>query len=234
MTLPGPVLGLVPARGGSKGIPGKNLKPLGGRPLLRWTLDAARAAGVCDRLVLTTDSDEIAAAGRAGGAEVPFLRPAELARDETPMKPVIAHALDALAAEGFTPWAVLLLQPTAPLRRPELLREALATLATTGADAVVSVVPVPEHYLPHFVLKLDHGRLRFFLPEGERITRRQDAPRAYSRDGSVYAFRADSFRRHGSIYGEDCRPLLLAESEGVNLDSEDDWRRAEALIAARG
>ena len=113
----GGVLGLVPARGGSKGLPGKNARELAGRPLLAYTAEAARASGVIDRLVLSTDAADIAGAGRAAGLEVPFMRPAALAADDTPMLPVIRHAVDALAAGGWQPEIVVLLQPTSPLRR---------------------------------------------------------------------------------------------------------------------
>src|SRR5918999_4032681 len=130
----GPVLALVPARGGSKGIPGKNLRLLGGRTLIEYAAAAARDSGVVDRAVLTTDSEEIAAIGRRAGLDVPFLRPASLAADDTPMQPVVEHALAALAEDGFVPDIVLLLQPTSPLRTPDHLRRAVAALRETNAD----------------------------------------------------------------------------------------------------
>ena len=117
--MPGKVLGIIPARGGSKGIPGKNMRLLGGKPLLAYSIEAARASGVIDRLILSTDSEEIAALGREFGAEIPFMRPAELAADDTPMQAVLEHALAGLDEQGWRAEIVVLLQPTAPLRRPE-------------------------------------------------------------------------------------------------------------------
>jgi CMP-N,N'-diacetyllegionaminic acid synthase len=228
-----PILGLVPARAGSKGIPGKNLRLLAGRPLVAHAIEAARASGIVDRVVVSTDSEEIAAAGRAAGAEVPFLRPAALATDEAPMLPVVLHAVAELEREGWSPAVVVLLQPTAPLRRPEHIRAAIRLLERTGCDAVVSVVAIPAHYAPDFALKVVGDRLEFFLPEGARTTRRQDARPAYSRDGSVYAVRRDVLVTQQSLYGRDCRPLVLPRSESANLDDPEDWARAEALLRAR-
>ncbi|HTG43999.1 MAG TPA: acylneuraminate cytidylyltransferase family protein, partial [Verrucomicrobiae bacterium] len=124
------LLGIIPARGGSKGIPGKNIKLLGGKPLLAYTAWAARQAAVCSRLILTTDSQEIAAAGRDCGIEVPFLRPPDLARDDTAMLPVLQHAVRHMRASGFHPDATVILQPTAPFRQPEDLIQGFRLLCS--------------------------------------------------------------------------------------------------------
>ena len=228
-----PVLGLVPARGGSKGVPGKNLKPLAGHSLLDYTARAARESGVIDRLVLSTDSADIADAGRRAGLEVPFLRPAMLAADDTPMAPVIQHALAELSRQGWSPEIVVLLQPTSPLRRPNHIREAVTLLRDTGADSVVTVVEVPRHLSPDYVMRIEHGRLQPFLPEGKRVTRRQDARPAYARDGTVYAFFRATIEKTGGIYGEDCRPLLIDSRDSLSIDSPADWDEAERLLARR-
>ncbi len=227
------VLGVVPARSGSKGVPGKNIRPLAGRPLLEYAARAARESRVIDRLVLSTDSPEIADAGRRAGLEVPFLRPAALAEDDTPMLPVLRHAIDTLAAGGWEADVVVLLQPTSPLRRPEHIRDAVARLRETGADSVVTVVEVPRHLSPDYVMRIDDGALRPFLPEGAQITRRQDARQAYSRDGTVYAFRRATLDRFGNIYGDDCRPLIIDPAESLSIDSPADWDTAERLLAGR-
>lgn len=227
------VLGIVPARSGSKGVPGKNIRPIAGRPLLEYTARAAGESRVIDRLVLSTDSEEIADAGRRAGLEVPFLRPAALAGDDTPMLPVLRHAIDTLAAGGWEPEIVVLLQPTSPLRRPEHIRDAVARLRETGADSVVTVVEVPRHLSPDYVMRIDEGVLRPFLPEGARITRRQDARPAYSREGTVYAFRRATLDRFGNIYGDDCRPLIIDPAESLSIDSPADWDAAERLLAER-
>ena len=227
------VLGLVPARAGSKGVPGKNLRPLAGRTLLDYTAAAARESGVLTRTVLSTDSEEIAEAGRRAGLEVPFLRPADLAQDDTPMLPVILHAVEALEREGWAPDAIVLLQPTSPLRQPSHIRSALQQLVDSSADSVVSVVELPRHLSPDYVMRIDDGVLRPFLPEGERVARRQDARRAYSREGTVYAFWRQTLQRFGNIYGADCRPLVIDSSESLSIDSQEDWDAAERRMAGR-
>ena len=227
------VLGIVPARGGSKGVPGKNVRPLAGRPLLEYTVAAARASGVVDRLVLSTDSIEIAEVGQRAGLEVPFLRPATLAADDTPMLPVIRHALDALASSGWQAEMVVLLQPTSPLRRGEHVRDAVQLLRDTDADSVVTVVELPRHLSPDYVMRIEDGRLRHFLPEGARLTRRQDARAAYSRDGTVYASWVRTIERTGSLYGDDCRPLIIDPRDSLSIDSPADWDAAERMLAAR-
>lgn len=227
------VLGIVPARGGSTGVPGKNVRPLAGHTLLDYTARSARESGVLDRVILSTDSPEIADAGRRAGLEVPFMRPAALAGDDTPMLPVVQHALESLARGGWSPEMIVLLQPTSPLRRPDHIRDAVTTLRATKADSIVTVVEVPRHLSPDYVMRIDEGRLQPFLPEGARVTRRQDARPAYSRDGTVYAFWRATLERFGGIYGDDCRPLLIDAQESLSIDSPADWDAAERLLAGR-
>ncbi len=225
------VLGIVPARGGSKGVPGKNVRPLAGHTLLEYTARAARESGVLDRVILSTDAPAIADAGRLAGLEVPFMRPAALAADDTPMLQVVQHALDALARGGWSPDIVVLLQPTSPLRQAAHIRDAVTTLRETKSDSVVTVVEVPRHLSPDYVMRIDEGRLTPFLPEGARVTRRQDARPAYSRDGTVYAFRRSTIEQLGGIYGNDCRPLIIDTSDSLSIDSQSDWDEAERRLA---
>ncbi len=226
------VLGIVPARGGSKGVPRKNVRMLAGRPLLAYTAAAAKASGVCDRIVLSTDDPDIEAVGRACGLEVPFLRPAELATDESAMLPVLQHVLEMLAREPWRPDIVLVLQPTSPLRQPEHIRRAVEHLQESGADSVVTVVEIPRHLSPDYVMRIESGRLHPFLADGARVTRRQDARPAYVRDGTVYACWRQTIERFGNIYGNDCRPLLVDPRESLSIDSIDDWNEAERRLAA--
>lgn len=224
------ILGIIPARGGSKGIPGKNIRMLGGKPLIYYAAQAAKESGLVNRLILTTDSAEIAEVGRKLGIETPFIRPAHLAQDNTPMFPVIEHALQFVENEGWQPDIILLLQPTAPLRQADHLRVAVNLLVEAKCDAVASVIEVPQHYVPDFVLRLEEGRLKPFLDGGEKVTRRQDARAAYSRDGTVYAFWRDVFVNKHSIYGDDCRPLLIPRDMSCNLDTMEDWGEVEQKI----
>ncbi|HXD19212.1 MAG TPA: acylneuraminate cytidylyltransferase family protein [Vicinamibacterales bacterium] len=227
------VLAIVPARGGSKGVPGKNVRLLGGRPLLDYTARAARESGVIDRTILSTDSAEIADVGRASGLEVPFLRPASLAGDDTPMLPVLRHAVAALDADGWRAELIVLLQPTSPLRRPERIREAVAMLRQTNADSVVTVVEVPQHLSPDYVMRIEDGILKPFLPNGARVVRRQDARVAYARDGTVYACWRRTIDAFDTIYGDDCRPLVVDPAESLSIDSPADWDAAERRLAGR-
>jgi CMP-N,N'-diacetyllegionaminic acid synthase len=229
------LLGIIPARGGSKGIPGKNIRPLAGKPLLAYTVETARQAGIFSRIILSTDGEEIASAGRQLGVDVPFIRPPELARDDTPMLPVLQHAVRALS-EPFD--AIVILQPTAPFRRWQDLKAAAEILTSNPEiESVVSVEPVPDHYSPYFVMKIESDRLLPFMPEGLRFTRRQDVPKAYSRSGDFYFTRIKTLMEGNSIYGQNCRPLIVTHKERVNLDTMDDWAEAEkiasSLIAAQ-
>jgi CMP-N,N'-diacetyllegionaminic acid synthase len=228
----GLVLGIVPARGGSRGVPQKNLKPLAGKPLLAYAAEVAAASGVFDRVVLSTDDEAIAALGRSVGLDVPFMRPPSLAQDDTPMLPVLLHAITSVEQDGFKPDFVILLQPTSPLRLPVHIRQAATLLQDTGCDSVVSVTKLPSHCSPDYVMKIKDGRLSNFLPEGVRVTRRQEARPAYVRDGTVYAFRRDLAMNDHTIYGADCRALIVPPEESLSIDTEEDWMLAERRLTA--
>jgi CMP-N-acetylneuraminic acid synthetase len=227
------VLGLVPARGGSRGVPRKNLRPLAGKPLLQWTAESALAARQLARVVLSTEDPEIAAAGRSCGLEVPFARPAELAADDTPTLLVVRHALLALEAGGDRFDAVCLLQPTSPLRRAEDIDACVDLLVASGADAVVSVRPIPTEHHPRWAYLVDgDGFLRLASGEAEPPARRQELEPAYHRDGMVYVTRRDVVLR-GSLYGARVAPYRVAAARpALNIDTAADWERAEALIGS--
>jgi CMP-N,N'-diacetyllegionaminic acid synthase len=213
------VLGLIPARGGSKGIPRKNLAVVGGRPLLAWTVDAARAAASLTRTVVSTDDDEIAEAARV---EV-LRRPAELAADGTPMVAVVRHA-----AEVLTPDVIVLLQPTSPLRRSEHIDEAVRQLLESGADAVVSVVEVPHAFRPESLMDVVDGRV---VSRGA-VGTRQEKPVVYARNGpAVLALRAD--RLSDDFYGGDCRAYVMDERDSLDVDSQFELELADLLLRSR-
>ena len=223
------VLGIVPARGGSKGLKNKNLRALGGQSLLARTAEAVRSSRSLTRTVLSTDDPAIAEAGRALGFEVPFMRPAELAADETPMLPVLQHAVQTLARDGFHADVIVLLQPTSPFRRAEHIDAAVELLATSGADSVVSVVEVPHQFSPVSVLTLADGRVQPYA-SGPLVTRRQDKPRVYARNGpAVLAVRVSVLER-GHLYGGDCRPLIMTPADSVDIDDQHDFEYAEFLL----
>lgn len=226
------VLGLIPARGGSKGIPRKNIRLLCGKPLLAYTAEAALASARLNRVILSTEDEEIAEVGRRCGLEVPFLRPAELAADTTPTLPVVQHALQWLEARGERFDAVCLLQPTNPLRRPAEIDACIELLETSDADAVVTVLPVPAEYNPHWVyFKSDDGTLRLSTGERTPISRRQDLPPAFHREGSVYVTRRQVVMDDNSLYGKRLAACVIDPARSVNIDTDSDWDRAAALIA---
>ncbi len=233
------ILGVVTARGGSKGLPGKNLRPLAGKPLIAHTIDIATESQAFDRLILSTDDEAIAAASRSRGCDVPFMRPAELARDETPHLPVLQHAVQWLAdRQQYVPDAVMILQPTSPLRRAEDIRQSIALLQSSDADSVVSVSEVPAHYNPMRVLRVDAKGFASLFVTGEpvrrRINRRQDMPQAWTMNGAVYLFRTAVLRaEEPSLYGNRTAAYVMPAEFGVSIDSLDDWNEAERLLEHR-
>ena len=232
------VLGLIPARGGSKGIPRKNIVPLAGRPLLAWTCSAALGARALDRVVLSTDDEEIAAVGRACGVEAPFRRPAELASDTASSADVAVHALAWLEAhEGWRADVLVLLQPTSPLRTARHVDEAVAVLEASRADTVVSVVEVPHSHTPYKLMRLDGERLVDFWadPDAAPRDRRQGVPLLYARNGpAVLVTRAALLRERGTFYGERVLPYVMDRISSIDVDDVGDLEIAAALLAARG
>jgi CMP-N-acetylneuraminic acid synthetase len=225
------VLGLVPARGGSKGVPRKNIRPLGGKPLLAWTAEAALASRRLSRVVLSTDDEEIAEVGRGVGLEVPFLRPAELASDTAPTLPAVRHAILALEALGDRFDAVCLLQPTSPFRTTETIDGCIDLFEHSGADSLVTTLRVPAEYNPHWVY-FARGDRELYLATGEAmpVPRRQDLPPASHREGSVYVTRRDVVIEHGSLYGARLIGYEVDPARAINIDTLDDWARAEQLL----
>ncbi len=225
------VLGLIPARGGSKGIPGKNIKLLAGKPLLVYTAQAALAATRLARVVLSTDDQTIAEVGRNAGLDVPFMRPVELAQDATPTLPVVQHAMKWCEQQGEQYDAVCLLQPTNPLRTPETIDACIDSLEKSEADSVVTVLPVPDEYNPHWVyFKDEGGYLQLSTGESIPIPRRQALPPAFHREGSIYVTRWDVIMEQGSLYGQRVLGYVVDAARSVNLDTNADWECAEKMI----
>src|SRR5436190_120623 len=222
------VLGIITARGGSKGIPGKNLRLLGGKPLLAHTVEAVNDCAL-DRVIVSTEDDRIAAAARALGCDVPFMRPAELARDETPHLPVIQHAVQWMRVEaGYEPDVVLILQPTSPLRSAIDIAGALRMLDLSDADSVVSVSEVSSHAHPMRMLRVDDQNHATLFATGEpvrhRINRRQDMPKAWVMNGAIYACRTDVlFDAEPSLYGDRVVAFPMPAERSISIDDLDDW-----------
>lgn len=230
------VLGLITARGGSKGIPGKNLAPCGGKPLLAWTCEAALGSSAITRTVISTDDEGIADAARSMGVEAPFLRPEHLASDTAKSIDVAIHALDWLAIHArWNTDVLVLLQPTSPLRVSRHIDEAYALLAP-GADAVVSVVEVPHHFKPWSQLTLENGVLGEYIKGDlpfERY-RRQGQPTLYARNGPAVIVTRAPVIRGGSFYGEKCLPYVMTAEDSVDIDEPADLVHADWLLRKRG
>ncbi|MGH9970705.1 MAG: cytidylyltransferase domain-containing protein [Pyrinomonadaceae bacterium] len=230
----GGVLGLIPARGGSKSIPKKNIALLAGRPLLAYTCEAALASKRVTRVVLSTDDGDIANVGKNCGVEVPFLRPKDLSQDDTPSIAVVEHCLRWLAENNaFEPDIVVLLQPTSPLRRAHHIDEALAHLEAVEAETVVSVINVPHRFSPYSIMKLDKGWLHDFWEQPVPFDRyrRQEVPRLYARNGpAILAARAEVIREYKSFYGSRVTAYLMGDMESIDIDDPFDLELAAWLI----
>jgi pseudaminic acid cytidylyltransferase len=225
-------LALVPARGGSERIPEKNIKKLGGRPVIEYALRAIAASEAVDRICVSTDNEEIARVAVAAGGEVPFMRPSELARSTTPTAAVVEHALRVLAArESFEPEHVLLVQPTEPFVRPEQIRSALDLMLEQGADSAITVVRVPRTHHPfHVRIRDEDGLLRFERePEHYAHLRSQDDPPRFA-FGNLYWFRREAFLATGRLEAGRCVGLPIDAVSAFDLNEPEDWLVAEALI----
>jgi len=231
------ILGLIPARSGSKSIPFKNIAPLLGQPLLAYTCQAALGSHYLSRVVLSTDNDEIARVGIECGVEVPFIRPAELARDDTPSLPVVQHAVRWF--EQHDNWrsdVIVLLQPTSPLRRSQHIDEALELLFQSGADTVVSVVKVPHRFSPYSIMQLEGGWLRPFWQEDLSFDplHRQSQPKFYARNGpAVLAVRHHVVMIQERFYTDLTAPYIMNEEDSIDIDELADLQRAASVLSRR-
>jgi len=224
-------LGIVPARGGSKGIPRKNLARLGGRPLLAYTASSALAASRLQRVVLSTDDEEIAAVGRSLGLEVPFLRPAALAADDTLTLDVLQHAVGALGPASREYDVIVTLQPTAPFRRASDIDGALELLEHTGADSVVSLVNLGGVHPFKMKAVDENGWVRdpgFALGMAHRP--RQTLPRFWLLEGSIYITRRKVLMEEGKILGERTQAWMIPRERTVNIDTPFDLWLAERVL----
>jgi pseudaminic acid cytidylyltransferase len=221
---------VIPARGGSKRIPRKNLRDFRGRPMLAWPAEAARASGLFDRLLLSTDDDEIAAAGERCGLEVAFRRPPELASDTAATVPVIAHAVRWLAASGAAPDLVCCIYATAPFLRAGDLRRGLEALERSGADYAFSCTTYP--YPVQRALRVDErGRVAMLYPEHVQ-TRSQDLVEAIHDAGQFYWGRAGAFLEERPILGPGAVPVMIPRHRVQDIDTPEDWTRAELMHRA--
>ena len=221
---------IIPARGGSKRIPGKNVKDFCGRPMIAHSIAAAQESGLFDRIIVSTDSEAIASVAQSHGAETPFMRPPELADDFTPTAPVVAHALNWLAADGTRARYACCLYATAPFVQASYLRAGLTTLIERKVSSVFSVTSFPFPIFRALKIEAD-GHLAMFWPEHE-LTRSNDLPEAYHDAGQFYWLEVASFLATGRMYGQDAQPVILPRHLVQDIDTPEDWQRAEYMYQA--
>jgi CMP-N,N'-diacetyllegionaminic acid synthase len=222
-------LGVIPARGGSKGLPGKNLRKLGALSLIGHAIASAREAVLLARFIVSTDSPEIAEEAGRHGAEVPFLRPAELATDQAGMLPVLQHAVRWLeSSAGVRPDMIVTLQPTSPFRTGVEIDATITKVIDTGSDSAQTLSEASYH--PYFMKTLDGDRTMALFPDGHKYVRRQDAPPVYQPSGAVYVTRYATLMEQGHILGDDNRGVIMGFEPSVNIDTEWDFLLAELLL----
>ena len=222
------ILAIIPARGGSKGIPRKNLRLLGGKPLVAYSIETARGSELIDRTVVSTEDLEIAGIARQYGADV-VIRPVELAQDDTPSLPVLQHVISYLAAaEDRHPRLIVLLQPTSPLRAISDVDNSIRLFLDEGCDSVVSVCEV-EHPL-EWMYTLVGDRMQPIVTEDDQVKRRQDAAKVYRPNGAVYVTDRDVVMKENRVLGADTRAYIMPRERSIDIDTEIDLKLAELLM----
>lgn len=221
------VLGIIPARGGSKGVPGKNIRPLAGKPLIAWTIEAAAKSKYLDRLIVTSDDEAIIQTSLACGADVPFVRPAHLAQDDTPGIAPVLHAMDKLPEYDY----IVLLQPTSPLRNAQDIDTCIERFAVTAAEAVVSVTE--QEKSPYWMFEVgEAGKLEPIMGKTD-TSRRQDLPRVYALNGAVYVSSAEVLKRTESFLTDNTEAYIMPKERSIDIDTVIDFRICEMILKER-
>jgi len=225
------ILAIIPARGGSKGVPGKNIKLLNGKPLLAYTSEIALQSKYLTEVVVSTEDEQIIEVAKSLGIKFPFIRPVVLSQDNTPTIDVIIHALQWYENQNVLFDAICLLQVTSPFRTVDFLDNAIETFIEKGTDSLVSVQKVPHEYNPHWTFEVNAaGNLKIATGENQIISRRQELPTAYHRDGSLYITKTKVLLKEHSLYGESTAFIESDPESYVNIDTLEDWERAEVMI----
>lgn len=225
------ILALIPARGGSKGVPGKNIKQIAGKPLIVWTIEAALQSQWLDKVIVSTDSEEIASIARKAGAEVPFLRPEYLAHDAAKGIDVVLHAIRWFEAQNEQYDLLLLLQPTSPLRTVQDIENAIRLLFEKKAKAIVSVCE--NEHPPYWsnTLPPDHSMKNFI--DFKAIKNRQELPTFYRLNGAIYLSEIDYLKANNGFWGEQTYAYIMPKERSVDIDSLLDFKLAELLLKER-
>ena len=225
------IIAIIPARGGSKGVPKKNIKKLRGKPLIHYTIEKALEARF-KRVIVSTDDEEIAKISKSIGAEIPFIRPHDLANDKASSFGLIEHAVEFFEKKNEYFDAICLLQPTYPFRTNKLINSCIKKFEDSSYDSVISVLEVPDTYNPNWILKSSENDMISFIEADSKkdpIIRRQDLPKYYFRDGAIYLSRMETIKNYKSIYGESIGYVISDKSKYVNIDTIDDWKVAESM-----
>lgn len=223
-------IAVIPARGGSKRIPRKNVKPFCGKPMIAWSIEAARVSGCFDRILVSTDDEGIAEVARTAGAEVPFMRPAEISDDHTGTIPVVAHAIDWMTRHAGVVEEVCCIYATAPFVQAADLQRGLDVLQRSGADFAFSVTSYPFP-IQRAIRIIPAQRMEMFYPEHFN-TRSQDLEEAFHDAGQFYWGRAEAWRAGKALFSDASAPILLPRHRVQDIDTQEDWERAEWLFKA--
>lgn len=227
------ILAIIPARGGSKGVPRKNVRELNGKPLIGYTIEAAKKSNRVSRVVVTTEDIEIATVSREYKAEVPYLRPDELSQDNSPTMECVLHMLNYLEkTEGYVPDYVLLLQCTSPLRNHSHINEAIDKLLNSDYDSIVSVCEAEVN--PYWANIFEGDKLKYFIEEGRKITRRQELPNVYRMNGAIYLIKTEVLKKQKTFEPEEVMGYIMDSYSSVDIDTEMDFKIAEAIIKECG
>ena len=227
------ILGIIPARGGSKGIPRKNIAPLADKPMIAWTIEVALSSPSLSRVLVTTDDQQIRDLALALGSEAPFLRPAELANDDTPSIDVVLHVVEWLAAhENYRPDYLMLLQPTSPLRTVDDIEGAIRLANDRRCDSVVSVAEAVTH--PYWMKRIaSDGTLENFIAIDTKFTRRQDLPPAFGLNGAIYLVRTNSLLAERTFYPGNTLPYVMPRERSLDIDSQWDLFLVDLVLRNR-
>ena len=224
------ICGLIPARGGSKGVPRKNIRMLGDKPLIAYTIDDARKSKYLSNVIVSTDDIEIANIAKFYGAEIPFMRPKTLAQSETPTVDVIKHVINFYESIGEKFDLYCILQPTTPYRIENDIDGTIEKLIETNADTSMTIYKVPHAFNPYWVyFKNSNDQLKLSI-KNDKVLRRQELPHAYARAGTAYVIKNETIKKYNSIYGEKIVGYEINNILDVNIDEMNDWNKAEKLL----
>lgn len=225
------ILGIIPARGGSKGVPGKNSKLLAGKPLISYSIEAAQESNLITDLVISSEDNSILDIAKNKGVKYIIKRPAELATDESPTILTVIHTLNYFKDKNIEFDAICLLQPTSPFRTGNFIDKAVEQFKQSKSDALVSVIEVPHNYNPHWVFEEDENKnLKISTGEKQIISRRQELPKAFIRDGSIYITKTTVLFNMESLFGNSLSYIKSDIKSYINIDTLDDWNEAEEIL----